>query len=144
MDSATEFLFGSDVRSLGAGLPYPHHIAVASLTRTETEKHPGNVFSRAFGACTEAVMRRLVVGGAWPALEMRRNMVREPMKDVKAFIEPILREAVEKRRALGAKGEEEKKGEVMQDDTLLDYLLRHTDGERTRGTRPEDNDGANG
>ncbi|KAJ3713074.1 hypothetical protein C8R42DRAFT_298842 [Lentinula raphanica] len=46
LDSATEFLFGKDVESLGANLPYPDGSALAN--DLSILNHPSNVFVRAF------------------------------------------------------------------------------------------------
>src|ERR1700690_1267046 len=45
LDSATDFLFGNNVRSLSAGLPYPDN---SPLTSSYDLSHPANVFAQAF------------------------------------------------------------------------------------------------
>lgn len=53
------------------------------------------------------------------------------MKIVNAFIDPILREAIAKKKSNEQEGLAANKGdgdEVKDDYTLLDHLIRHTEG----------------
>lgn len=51
------------------------------------------------------------------------------MRVVDAFLDPILKEAVEKAKREGIAGSAPKQGDINEDDTLLDYLVRYTSGE---------------
>ena len=80
----------------------------------------------------------------WPLKEMRRDEARAPMQVVDAFLGPILKDALAKeRRRRGMVSVEAKvqgssigemtaagaDGEVEEDATLLDHLVKITDGE---------------
>jgi hypothetical protein len=57
VDTASSFLFGQDVRSLDAGLPYPHYVA-ADATKNLPAAHPSSTFANAFqGAQTITSLR---------------------------------------------------------------------------------------
>ncbi|KAH9913197.1 cytochrome P450 [Amylocystis lapponica] len=103
LDSATEFLFGQDVCSLSAGLPYP---PISGISNAAAEAHP-RTGSR-----------------AWPLLEMAGDKVQTHMEAIDAFIYPLLRSALEKK---AAKGAQEKADADDDDATLLSHLVELTD-----------------
>lgn len=130
MDSATDFLFGQNVHSLGAGLPYPHYSPLSSLTAHD---HPANRFSHAFAEAQRVTTLRSRRGRSWPLREFWRDEARAHMVTVNGFIDPIMRAAVEKKRALdGGKGAasatDEKDREVQDGESLLDHLINYTQG----------------
>jgi len=123
LDSATKFLFGYDVESLAAGLPY----SVSSGIQNSTEflNHPSNVFVDAFltGQIQSAVRTRL--GPNWPLAEFWGDGIKPLRKVVDEFTKPFL---------VGALGsvKKEPENEVKSDDdhgdTLLAHLVHHTEG----------------
>ncbi|KAG5719961.1 Cytochrome P450 52A3 [Termitomyces sp. T112] len=127
MDSATEFLFAKDVQSLGAGLPYPHY---SSLSRsTFSERHPANIFSKAFDEAQRHLALRSRFGAVWPLSEFWKDKVAEKMGPIFEFINPILTAAVARNKAAG---NNEKLGanvdrEVQDGECLLDHLIKYTD-----------------
>lgn len=125
LDSATEFLFGHNVQSLSAGLPYPHNAPYVTETRTP-EGDAANAFARAFAEAQEVISRRERYGWVWPLMEMWKDQCYEPMQVVNSYIEPIVKEALAKKQ----KGmiTQEKTGEGADDETLLDHLVRVTSG----------------
>ncbi|EIN04294.1 cytochrome P450 monooxygenase pc-3 [Punctularia strigosozonata HHB-11173 SS5] len=126
LDSATVFLFGQRVHSLGAPLPYPHnHRNGAAAAGQSASAREAEAFARAFGASQDVLAQRATVGPIWPLFEMKRDGTAEPMRIVNAFIDPILKEAMRKRPA-GEVRSGEGKEEVADEDTLLDYLVRQT------------------
>ena len=71
------------------------------------------------------------MGWIWPLLEVFGDKTAESMKVVNAYIEPIIKEAVEKKRlAAPLKVDKRKEDEVGDDETLLDHLVNLTSGER--------------
>ncbi|KAG9310823.1 cytochrome P450 [Chiua virens] len=121
LDSASEFLFGHCVETLGAGLPYPCNFSGSGMTSKDS-----NValdFAAAFTAAQHALARRNMIGGSWPLFELLRDPTREPMTVVNAFLEPILKDAIAKQKASGAFLDTEKDTE---NETLLDHLIRQT------------------
>ncbi|KIK53184.1 hypothetical protein GYMLUDRAFT_250607 [Collybiopsis luxurians FD-317 M1] len=119
LDSATEFLFGKDVGSLGAGLPYPEN---ASIQNDELfNSHPSNIFVRAFMQGQKLASVRGRMGDMWPLAEFWEDKVKAHRAKIDEFTRPILEE---RKRELLARGDE-----MAKDDgeTFLDHLIRSTD-----------------
>lgn len=139
LDSATEFLFGSCVNSLSGRLPMPY--GVEGLMDQEGGVAGGNEggvaadFPTAFMRAQEAVSARERLGPIWPLWEMWGDNTKAPMKIVNAFLEPIIQEAIRKRKsnveATGIttnKADVPEDPEVGEDETLLDHLVKYTSG----------------
>ncbi|KAK1230887.1 Protein kinase alk2 [Marasmius sp. AFHP31] len=88
LDSATEFLFGKNVRSLDAGLPYPKSSGIANPE--SFVNHPSNSFVTAFMKGQDLTARRTRTGTTWPLLEFWKDEVADQRAVVNEFIEPIL------------------------------------------------------
>lgn len=123
LDSATEFLFGNDLRSLSAGLPYPHN---TSLAATYPHSHPANVFAEAFSKAQELTALRSRYANAWPLMEFWKDEVRARKDVVNQFIYPILKEAIANKQS---DGHSDLKSEGKEGETLLDHLVNYTEGE---------------
>ncbi|KAH7926998.1 cytochrome P450 [Leucogyrophana mollusca] len=123
LDSATEFLFGNCVHSLSAGLPFPYNVPSA-----ETPSGKAKIaedFARAFAQAQHIISQRPRKGWIWPLFELFGDKTVEPMKVVNEYIEPILTEAIDKRKKMSESGEKQDE-ELSDDDTLLDHLVRLT------------------
>ncbi|CAE6448865.1 unnamed protein product [Rhizoctonia solani] len=112
MDSASEFLFGINVRSLEQPLPLPH--------MTEIE---GNKFSEAFMSIQAQVVVRFSYGALWPYMEFFSDRTRKDMRVIDAFIQPILETKLRLKEKDGLEDNEER-------ETLIDHLVRLTDDEK--------------
>ncbi|KAH7929018.1 cytochrome P450 [Leucogyrophana mollusca] len=123
LDSATEFLFGYCVDTISAGLPYPHDVIPpeAPTGKAKTAED----FAYAFAQVQYALSSRLTKGQMWPLFELFGDKTEKHMKVVNAFIQPIMEEAIEKRRLASQSLEEPLKG-ASDDDTLIDHLVRLT------------------
>lgn len=127
LDSATEFLFGSCVHSLHAGLPYPHN-AVPPVSSSEIPKsNTANDFAGAFLQAQYIIAERERLGWVWPLFEFFEDRTRGPMKVVNAYLEPIIKEAIAKKAAFAL--EEKQAEDVSEDETVLDHLVKLTSGE---------------
>lgn len=134
MDSATEFLFGQDVRSLGAGLPYPFYSPFARSSAADT--HPANAFANSFLKAQVASSMRSRWNTSWPLQEFWKDRVKENMVTVTQFIKPILAKSVAKKKAAVATAADQGNAkmkfdgdrEVQDGETLLDHLINYTDG----------------
>lgn len=128
LDSATDFLFGSCVNSLSSGLPYPTNATVREALR---ESSAAEGFARAFGEAQSAISARARLAGVWPLFELFKDLTKGPMAVVNAFLSPILEDALERKRqgdeAWVAQAEM-KDGEIEDGETLLDHLVKFTDG----------------
>lgn len=128
MDSATEFLFGKDVRSLDAPLPVPSKFAQPESASAAAGEHPADRFVNAFQKALEETAVRGRYLQSWPLLEVRKDRVKKYLGAVDEFIDPIVDEALRKKAAAGADVEKEKEREVRDDETLLEHLVKYTDG----------------
>ncbi|KAF9526181.1 cytochrome P450 monooxygenase pc-1 [Crepidotus variabilis] len=124
LDSATSFLFGHCVDSLSADLPYPSNTSYPPPQLLTPQGNAANSFARAFAESQEVISFRERYGWIWPLLEITKDKTHEPMKIVKAYIEPIVNEALERKRSTDPEANS-KGGE--DDETLLDHLVRVTD-----------------
>lgn len=125
LDSATEFLFGQDVRSLSAGLPYPSSSPL-SIT-SSNDSHPANVFAAAFIEGQNVTSLRTRYGINWPLFEWNDRVL--PHRTiVNRFIDPIISAAIVKHKARVAVGDVAESKEVQEEETLLDHLVKITQG----------------
>ncbi|KAJ7080558.1 cytochrome P450 [Mycena crocata] len=136
-DASGEFLFGHDAHTLAAGLPYPF-----SVSRPQDKDQSGS--AAASTAYAAAVNRAQYVsalrgpfGAAWPLAEFWHDRITAPMGVIRAFLNPILGEAVARRRAGVSPGGGEKRKaldvtatherEVQEGETLVEHLLNYTE-----------------
>ncbi|KAG8218206.1 cytochrome P450 [Butyriboletus roseoflavus] len=126
LDSATEFLFGKDVRSLSTGIVYPPS---SPLSKDPTFlNHPANRFARAFTEAQIATANRINHGSSWRFAEFWRDQVQKHMKVCYEFIDPIIVNALAKKyeqRRLGVDGKDST-GDVQEGETLLAHLTAAT------------------
>ncbi|KAJ3794567.1 cytochrome P450 [Lentinula aff. detonsa] len=121
LDSATEFLFGKDVGSLGANLPYPEGSPLAN--DPSILNHPSNVFVRAFMQGQIQTAFRARFGKMWPLKEICSDKVLPHRRQVDEFVNPILEERRKQHLAMAAT---EKAGDDGEGETFLDDLIKHT------------------
>lgn len=121
LDSATEFLFGSCVHSLSAPLPYPHN-SLRNLP--QALPRPSDRFATAFGEAQIVSAVRTRIGKLWPLAEIFKDKTKESMVIINEYIDPIIKEALEKKRL---KPDSQKRDPSVP-ETLLDHLVRNTDG----------------
>ncbi|KAJ7839867.1 cytochrome P450 [Mycena olivaceomarginata] len=133
MDSASSFLFGQNVRSLDAGLPYPYN-ASTDTSKSPAAAHPSSAFATAFQEAQTITALRSRFGEHWPLSEFWVDRLEEPMSIVRGFLDPILEEAVAKKRAMSAGMQENNKKmnelddrQVEEGESLLDHLINYTD-----------------
>ncbi|KAF8554979.1 cytochrome P450 [Imleria badia] len=129
LDSATDFLFGKDVCSLSAGLIYPPNSPLA--TNVAFQNHPANQFAHAFLEAQLCTSYRSRFGKSWRLFEFWSDRIKEHMHVCHEFIDPILEEALRKKKALKEAGlipeKNEKERDVLEGETLLDHLVNYTE-----------------
>ena len=125
MDSSTEFLFGACVDSLKSELPYPHY---AVGKNSQLASSGDNGFAHAFLHAQDRLAKRSAKRWIWPLFEIWKDATEEHMKVVRAFIEPIVEAALEKKKRVTTSGAEKKNSRVDEQDTLLDHLVNETSG----------------
>ncbi|KAG8728330.1 hypothetical protein FRC12_021836, partial [Ceratobasidium sp. 428] len=118
MDSATEFLFGVDVGSLGEPL--------AGTEGSNSNSNSSARFAKAFSSVQEKIVTRFTLANAWSYIEMFWDRTSEDMRVIHGYVEPILREKLEKKK----RGELKIDKEGEEEATLLDHLVQHTDDEK--------------
>lgn len=67
--------------------------------------------------------RRLRYGRLWPLFEFWRNRVQEHVNIIESFLEPVIESAVRREK------HDARSAECQDEETLLEYLTRLTDGE---------------
>jgi hypothetical protein len=75
-------------------------------------------FARAFATAQVTLLSRIELGSLWPLAEIFEDKLKRPMAEIKSFIEPIVRNAANKRMQDGIKDKE----------TFLGHMLDVTDG----------------
>jgi hypothetical protein len=128
LDSASEFLFGRDVRTLSAGLRYPVSSPLANSPAFVN--HPSNTFVNAFSTGQHLSALRTRYGPTWPVMEFWKDKIKPHRKVVNEFIQPILTEALAKQAAI-SKETDKKDAQQNSDEheqTLLSHLVGHTQG----------------
>lgn len=125
MDSATSFLFNRCVDSLHSSLPYPFN---APPQYQSLPLSPADKFARAFTEAQGAVSTRARHNWVWPWYEIFGSSTNGPMSVIDGYVRPILDDAVNRART---RGFEKEKG-IRDNECLLDYLVRHTQGEKNR------------
>ncbi|CDO72297.1 hypothetical protein BN946_scf184970.g149 [Trametes cinnabarina] len=124
LDSATEFLFGKDVRSLDAPLPYPSTVAPPTPPRV----HPADRCVRAFEAALEATSVRGRFLQSWPLFEFWGDRVKKYLRTIDELVDPIVENALKSRAEKINAGivSNESKEQVRDDETLLEHLAKFT------------------
>ncbi|KAJ7598046.1 cytochrome P450 [Mycena floridula] len=120
LDSATEYLFGRDVCSLSAGLPYPPSLVNDyATTKGHNAEHPANKFAHAFARAQHFASLRSQSGKHGALMEMRRDELRPLRKVINEFVDPIIDEALERQKKLSSDSKEE-------GESFLEHLVRNT------------------
>ncbi|PCH44301.1 cytochrome P450 [Wolfiporia cocos MD-104 SS10] len=121
LDSATEFLLGSCVHSLYAVLP----------PDVDGKRPPISVTAEEFGPALARVQHRLAMRGRtsplWPLVEFFGDKTKKDMKTIRRFIDPIIEEALRRKKGL-KRGVKHVEGTAADEhQTLLDQLIDVTD-----------------
>ncbi|KAH9927188.1 cytochrome P450 monooxygenase pc-2 [Epithele typhae] len=119
LDSASEFLFGTNVNSLQTDLPYAHNDPKVALYARE-------IFSEAFLGAQNAIVTRLRIGSLWRFNEFFKDAAAEHMHIIDQFLKPILEAAIKKRNQTKLAGLDAST-EEQEDETLLGNLVKITD-----------------
>ncbi|KAF7326804.1 Cytochrome P450 [Mycena sanguinolenta] len=115
MDTATSFLFGKDMRSIDAGLPYPYNAPADRHARVATTDLTSD-FATAFQDAQTITAERNRLGKA----HERRAQ----------GLDPILKEAVAKKRTMASGTQKIDEGgdrHVEEGETMLEHLVNYTD-----------------
>ncbi|EKM75106.1 hypothetical protein AGABI1DRAFT_132556 [Agaricus bisporus var. burnettii JB137-S8] len=126
LDSATDYLFGHDMRSLDANLPYPTTTngGDSTFSPNSIDNHPSNLFVKSFMAGQEFLIKRVLLGPLWPLAEIWKDKVSEHRKALDGYVKPFLERALgdKENTVVGKDGEKS----VESSRSLLDYLVGQT------------------
>lgn len=122
LDSATEFLFGGSVKSLGAGIPYPP--SDARKNPPLFHNHPSNVFVDAFIQGQTQAAVRSGMGAEWALAELTKDKIAPFRAAMDDFTEPLMKAALEEQKVLLA----DDKSLDGKEETLLAHLVKNTQG----------------
>lgn len=131
LDSATDFLFGHCVDVLLSGLPYSpneQNAPISAHAFRETDR--ASKFADAFARSQEIVARRNRFNSAWPLAEFWQDKTQPHLEIINAFIDPILKDAVQKKRdaiASGLRTGDSGEKAIEEDDTFLSHLVQSTE-----------------
>ncbi|KAG6876168.1 hypothetical protein C0993_005186, partial [Termitomyces sp. T159_Od127] len=128
LDSAAEFLFGYNVHSLTAGIPYPHDAVHVPPNYVTPQAHSASEFANAFLQVQEIIARRNLYGWIWPLMEIFEEKTKKPMEIVRAFLDPIIKEALIKNANKPKDKSKEEECHVEEGETLIDHLVRLSSG----------------
>ena len=105
-------------------MPYPHDSPQAQVAKSSPHLNSATRFAKAFSDAQSITLNRARIGLLWPLFEFWKDRLEEPMKIVHELIDPIVADAVAKRKAdLGKENVEE-----AEKRTLLEELASSTDG----------------
>lgn len=124
LDVATEFLCGSSVDSLSAGLSYPK--ASGKQNSSDFLEHPSNTFVEAFVEGLRLASHRTAFGDEWRLVEFTRDKVQPLRNIIDEFARPVMDRVVSEWEAK-TKGLE-KEEDAEEPNTLLEYLVSQTQG----------------
>ncbi|KAI0663217.1 cytochrome P450 [Cubamyces menziesii] len=124
LDSATEFLFGACVHSLKSPLPLPHSHIDPTTAQPFFPSDAAAQFSEAILGVQRVLAMRLRLGWVWQLKELFHDRSAEHMRVIDEFLQPILNEAIAKRRVAQS---QDKEAAEEERDTLLDHLVQLTD-----------------
>ena len=127
LDVASESLFGACVHSLRDALPYPLTSKLSRFDSSNDGYSRATMFSRAFAESQSVAAKRVHMGFLWPLFEVFRDKAKDPMAVCNAYLEPFVADALRKKELDVAKPCL-KLDEINDNDTLLDHLVRLTDG----------------
>ena len=94
-------------------------------------ENAAEVFSHAFSQAQQIINQRVTIGQTWPLTEILSDLTAQHMKVVNSFLDPILKGTMEKHRATAKLDI----SESVDDETLVDHLVKLTSGEIPRGYR---------
>ncbi|KAL0952495.1 hypothetical protein HGRIS_006758 [Hohenbuehelia grisea] len=127
LDASSEFLFGTSLKCLSMGLPYPHNVAQVPSEWSTITGQGANRFMEALANAQQVVADRHVLGIYWPLTEIFEDKALKPMKVVSTFIDPLVRDAIKRRKEHSSS----EKDQVVEDhETLLDHMTKVTADEK--------------
>ncbi|KAJ7140381.1 cytochrome P450 [Mycena filopes] len=123
LDSASDFLFGHDFKSLATPLSYPFYLTSSTSSSASLDSAAPRSFAPAFLAAQDITAIRIRYTSFWPLAEFWEDQIKAPMRTVEEFLDPILEGVIAKRREAKA----ESGSGAPEPETLLEHLIEYTD-----------------
>lgn len=123
LDTSSEFLFGKNLDTLSCKLPVAGATDNTGVKGTVTHDRWGS-FAQAFDKCQEIATRRARLGKIWPAFELFKDQTDEPVKVIKDWLEPLVRDALDEKDRLQAMDIEP----PVDQKSFLEHLASSTEG----------------
>ena len=117
------------MNSLHSALPHAHNEPNAAALNAQLGGAV-EAFASAFMEAQYVVSLRSRIGPLWRFRELTTDRAAKHMEVVDAYIQPILERAIAKNKEGGPGSVGEKAAEEDENETLLDHLVKQTDGER--------------
>lgn len=86
-------------------------------------QHPSDRFAQAFLRAQQASGKRSRYLAAWPLFEFWKDEVKDVMAAVDEFIEPLVKDALEKKARSQSSAEK-----ISDEEIFLEHLVHQTDG----------------
>ena len=109
------------MHSLKTDLPYAYNDPIAA--QVVRAPSAADRFAEAFLNAQAALAMRLRKGWVWHFSELTKDASAKAMKEVDAYLKPILEEAIRKNKSQISIGNED-----AENETLLDHLVKLTKG----------------
>jgi hypothetical protein len=109
------------------GLPYPKNVQAPPPSEGVVQNSGAHAFAHGFFVSQDVVVSRDNFGPLWPLREIVRDQTKGPMQGVKDYLDPIVKEVLDKRKETRGDVTEEKVA-VDEDATLLEHLASLTSG----------------
>ncbi|KZS95287.1 cytochrome P450 monooxygenase CYP63 [Sistotremastrum niveocremeum HHB9708] len=121
LDTASSFLFGSNIDTLSLPLPKAGE-AVMGPKGSAIEGEFGE-FASAFESAQQVIIERSRFGVAWPVVELFGDRTLQYVQAIRNFLDPMVKRALDEKQKAKAAGIEKH----AEDTNFLDYLATNTD-----------------
>ncbi|EMD36326.1 hypothetical protein CERSUDRAFT_95659 [Gelatoporia subvermispora B] len=122
LDSSTQFLFGRSIGFLRDPLPYEWNAKRADSSPPNT---PAERFAHSLRSLQEVVAERWRLQRIWPLFEILEDKCKTHMKVLNLFVNPIVREALERHSKL-EHDSNERGARSPEPETFVDFMAHHT------------------
>ena len=123
LDSASEFLFGTNLDTLSLSLPEPGKAKMGPKGSATNDEFGS--FAQAFEMAQCIVTQRARLGYFWPVAELGKNKIKEAGQVTKKWLDPLVQRAVNEKLKAKRSGIEA----PISERTFMEHLAQSTEGE---------------
>ncbi|KAJ7906573.1 cytochrome P450 monooxygenase CYP63 [Mycena leptocephala] len=121
LDAASEFLFGTDLETLGGSLPIPGKTEMGP--KGSATHDSWGAFAKAFEMAQQIITDRGRIGYLWPLFELFKDKNEDNASVIQAWLDPLVRRAVDDKRRAQKAGIDS----PVADKTFMQHLADSTD-----------------